>query len=209
MKTISMYCKSNGIELNQIEKELNQNKSKSLYTRRPDQKPNVLFEDINVEDHNQNPENNLNENLVVNDNPNPENNFEQLKKIMLSSPFIIIYLITLIKTTSNFYFSAEIKTLGMFYVNDDYFLTNIISVGIFFSFFTRLAIGMIYNYMGMRLTYFINILFEMLCSVFLFFSGHSKTGFLIFVLCSRISSGKNKIYLILRNGIHFELCNLY
>ena len=117
----------------------------------------------------------------------------QIVRLLFSADFIVMYLITLLKTSSSFYCSAEIKTIGMLLIGDDAFLTKIILGGILLSMSTRLSMGWIYNFFGMKMTYFVNLLFELLSVVFLFFFGHRKLGFAAFGIFTRISSGRTLI----------------
>lgn len=130
-------------------------------------------------------------------------------EVILSRQFMLIYLIALIKTSSNFYFNCEIKVFGLFYIENDKSVTNIVCYGIFVSIFMRLGMGYVYKLLGLKMTYFMNLVFEMLTCYFLYFWGHFQLGFFLFVISNRVSAGK---WFGLSNAsfsVHSEFHDLY
>lgn len=115
---------------------------------------------------------------------------QSIWSVVWSYQFVLIYLVTLIKTSSNFYYSCEMKGIGLVLIGDDKFVTNTISFGILMSFFMRLSMGFIFQLFGLKMTYLTNVLLEIIDMVLLFFGGRSKSFYFMFIMCNRLSSGK-------------------
>ena len=114
----------------------------------------------------------------------------KFRQVLTSRKFILLFFVTMFKTASNFYFAMESKFLGMILIQDDSFLTTATSVLALCNIFIRMFLGPLFDIVGIKGMYFINILLN-LCSVFfLFFWGESKIGFTIFFAFNRVSNGK-------------------
>ena len=112
-----------------------------------------------------------------------------LMKVLFSRQFIIIFLISYFKTSTNFFYSGEMKIYGMMLINDDMFITKACLVGIVFAIIMRLSTGRLFKRLGFKGTYLVNIGFEMCSSMLYFFLGTHKLFFGIAVLLVRTSTG--------------------
>ena len=112
-----------------------------------------------------------------------------LMKVLFSRQFIIIFLISYFKTSTNFFYSGEMKIYGMMLIHDDMFITKACLVGIVLAIIMRLSTGSLFKRLGFKGTYLINIGFEICSSMLYFFFGKHKLFFGIAVLLVRTSTG--------------------
>lgn len=109
---------------------------------------------------------------------------------LFSGKFILIYIVTVLRTGVSFYYSNQMKLLGMNLINDDRFISRMTIFGFIVNLTVRLNVGKLYNYMGFNGLYCVQIVSNFTCSVILFYFGHFKLGYLMFMLIQRISSGR-------------------
>lgn len=110
-------------------------------------------------------------------------------KNIFSFKFGIMYLITLIRTLTCFYYGGEFKYFGMFLVNDDAFITKVALGAFVLNFMMRLSVGKLYESFGMTFMYFMNIVINLGMSLSLLYYGHSYTAVFLFICFQRLSSG--------------------
>jgi hypothetical protein len=122
----------------------------------------------------------------------PEVSNKEILSILFSLKFLSIYLVTVFRTGVSFYYSNEMKLLGMNLINDDLFISKATILGFVVNLSVRLSIGKIYALLGFNALYFLQIFSNFLCSALLIFFGRQKIGFLMFMLVQRVSSGESK-----------------
>ena len=115
---------------------------------------------------------------------------------IFSFKFLVMYMITLIRTLTCFYYGGEFKYFGMFLINDDAFLTKVALGAFVLNFLMRLSVGKLYESFGLTCMYFVNIIINLGMSVSLLFYGHSYTAVFMFICFQRLSSGKNFSFLL-------------
>lgn len=114
----------------------------------------------------------------------------EIISILLSVKFILTYIVSFSRTGVSFYYSNQMKLLGMNLINDDRFISQCTFLAFVVNLTVRLSVGRLYAWFGFNALYFIQITSNFLCSFILFFWGTHKAGFLCFMLIQRVCSGK-------------------
>ena len=110
-------------------------------------------------------------------------------EIIFSIGFISVLVVSILKAITNFMYNSLFKEFAMFFVNDDFFATQCAIAGIFFNLITRFFMGKLYEQLGIKWVYFVNMVLELLHLNTILFFGKNKFGFFIFYTFNRISSG--------------------
>lgn len=118
----------------------------------------------------------------------------KITKILMSSQFLILYIVTLLKCSSNFFYSDYFKEFGMYFIKDDIYLGLMVMIGVVFNFLSRVSMGKIYNLFGLKMCYFLNIILEIFCALFLLFGATNKVFFGLFMMTNRVSSGSFSLF---------------
>lgn len=117
-----------------------------------------------------------------------------VKKNIFSFKFLVLYMITLIRTLTGFYYGGEFKYIGMRLINDDNFITQVAMGAFFLNFMIRFLFGKMHEKFGILCLYYFNIITNFLMSFSLLVLDRSYTGVFLLICFQRIASG---IFLIL------------
>lgn len=113
-----------------------------------------------------------------------------VKAQLYSSKFLLLFLITVIKGSINFYYSNETKLIGMRMVHDDLFITYSTVIGIVINFLFRLTSGKLEDWVGFGGMYFLNIFLNICTSFTPFLIPNPKIALCVFITFQRTSNGK-------------------
>ena len=114
--------------------------------------------------------------------------------ILTSWPFVVVFILSFIKSFTNFSYNGLSKEFGMYFIGDDMFITKMSLAGIVISLFFRFNLGRIYNSLGIRMTYLINYIVEILCGIVLLIYGENKMGFTIYLFLNKLSGCISFLY---------------
>ena len=123
----------------------------------------------------------------------PVTEFRVLDKL-LSCKFILLYVVSFLKTGVSFYYSNQIKIIGMTLIGDDRVLSLAMIPGFLTNLFVRLSAGFFYKRFGFNVMYYIQISSNFFCSMILLKCGTFRAGFFAFVIMQRVSSGQRCVY---------------
>ena len=113
-----------------------------------------------------------------------------ISTVLFSTEFLLVFLLTSIKSFSGFFYGENVKEIGNYMIEDDLFVTKVAVVGAFLNFLMRFSIGKLYEIFGIKMLYAINMMLEMSQSLVLIFFGKTYLGFTVFILTWRASLGK-------------------
>ena len=140
----------------------------------------------------------IKENLITKNKKTPKSE----TKILFSLGFMSVFLLTCVKSYTNFFFNENLKEIGIYFMEDDGLVTILALVGAIFNFLIRFAMGSLYEVLGLKLLYLANMCCEMIQSLILINFGRSLTGYVIYTFIFRSSAGKRSN---LRNALHPQL----
>ena len=126
-----------------------------------------------------------------------------VSNVLFSKEFILIFILTSIKSFSCFFYEQNIKEIGNYMIEDDLFITKVAMFGAFLNFLMRFSIGKLYKIIGIKMLYAINMILEMIQSLVLIFYGKTYLGFTIFIFIWRTSFGN--VFSLVIQGMHFIL----
>ena len=123
--------------------------------------------------------------------PQPSKPIPKFKVLgkLLTCKFILLYVVSFLKTGVSFYYSNHVKIIGMTLIGDDRILTYAMIPGFLTNLFVRLSAGFFYKKFGFNVMYYTQISSNFLCSMILLKYGNLCTGFFAFVIMQRVSSG--------------------
>ena len=134
------------------------------------------------------------EELKSNPNTKPKSlNEASVKSAFLSMGFLSIFVLSVAKSFSSFFFGENFKEIGLYLIKDDRLITNIGLVTGGVNFLVRFSMGKLYEKLGLKLLYLFNMAGEVMCALTLLFWGRSKLGFTLFTVIWRCSSGKGSL----------------
>lgn len=109
---------------------------------------------------------------------------------MLSLGFWCLYLVTISKSFTNFYYGEYFKEIGMYLIRDDMFITKMAMIGSVVNFLSRFSMGYLFKLFGLKCLYCLNVFLEMVESVVVIYFGTTRLGFALFLFIFRASEGE-------------------
>ena len=93
----------------------------------------------------------------------------ELKKEFLSLNFLLLFISSISRNTSNLYYIDQYKYIGLGIVKNDELLSFTFSFGAFFNFLGRVVCGMLWNHINIKVFYIIALVLNIFnCIVFIF-----------------------------------------
>ena len=153
--------------------------------------------------------NELAEPLVIAEEPTKKEKEIDLKGLLFSWKFVLMYVITLCKSGVNLYYGNEAKFLSLKMIEDDGFITTILLVGVVINVCMRVSMGRLEKVLGFGNIYILNLILNMLTSILPLFLGAAWLRVILFIFMQRSSNGKFSFGDIMLWGIRVNLKKVY
>lgn len=108
---------------------------------------------------------------------------------MFSKDFFIIFSVSAIKCGTCYIYGSLFKEIGIYFINDDIFVTMTAIIGMLLNSFLRFFMGKLIRFFGIKKVYIINVLILAIGNISMVNFGNIKKGFFFSLIINRIGQG--------------------